>query len=355
MEPLTPKVANREEASALVYGRGYNETFCENFGIVGRGAHLCDRTTLKKSTLVRLPCKCSGDLCKCGALNFLQLIDKKVGEVLLNERTDSPKWLNSAVLPRMSFLNQLHRKVHENEEEKLSEANRDAIDDLLRAFRSLSRKRRWLLAQSIVANSATLDPTTRTYVLQSEFKIERLYQFPSSSIADPPTKPCHQTQYIYNDTWQWYTYHPYKSGDVTQVEQRGQYHPDEYYKRHVLRGFQFREYEKPPTKTEIEKKLKMAEEKERQVRQTIPIVQFVQKERKKKKRPQSFPHHVKDRIDNPWKLPSHLVTYDEPLDFGDYADEYSEASNSSALTIGDCLVLKQRRVSSDSDWSIITY
>ncbi|KAI6181536.1 hypothetical protein M3Y98_00839600 [Aphelenchoides besseyi] len=248
MEPLTPEVANSKEASALIYSRGFDEKFCESFGIVGCGAHLCDRTLLKKSTLVKLPCKCSGDLCECGALNFLQLIDKKAGEVLVNEETDSPKWLNSAALPRMSFLNQLHHKAHENEEEKLSKTNRDAIDDLLH----------------------------------------------------------------------------------------------------------YKEYEKPQTKTEIEKKIKMAEEKERQICQTIPIVQFIQKERMKKKRPQSFPHHIKDRIDNPCKLPSHLVTYDELLDFDDYTNEYSVALNSSALTMGDCFVVKERRVSSDSDWSIVT-
>ncbi|KAI6229776.1 hypothetical protein M3Y99_01136300 [Aphelenchoides fujianensis] len=301
--------------------------------VIVRGAALKYADDRPKRSIVRMPCACAGDECACGAARLFGLIwDAKVEEIALPSSFECPSWLDPLLLPRLQHLDCLHRGVHSPPEEgeevpkpTLSEANRAALETLLAAFRSLSPRRRWLLARSLdAAGGAEAPPLSRTFLITSRCAVDAVWQFPAATVARPPTGRLRATQ-VRGSAFGGYS----ADGQVTQEETRGRYRFQEWYKRskRPLYTNPRRMCWRPeqPSKSAIKAEQKREEERQEAVRSAAPIADA----------------HSKRQVEHEWKLPAVLMTYEEPLDF-DSEDESEDApfvsTSHSPLTVGDFLL-----------------
>ncbi|KAI6241936.1 hypothetical protein M3Y99_00269100 [Aphelenchoides fujianensis] len=302
--------------------------------VIVRGAALKYADERPKRSIVRMPCACAGDECACGAARLFRLIwDAKVEEITLPSSFD-PSWLDPLLLPRLQHLDRLHRRLHSPPEEedvpkpKLSDANRAALETLLAAFRSLSPRRRWLLARSLdAAGGAEAPPLSRTFLITSRCAVAAVWQFPAATVARPPTGRLHATQ-VRGSGFGGYS----ADGQVTQEETRGRYRFQEWYKRSkrpLITNLRYmRERLKHTPKSALKAEQKREEERQEAVRSAAPIAEFVrepkptghQKNVEKPRRSNGRPAHSKRQVEHEWKLPAVLMTYEEPLYF-DSEDE----------------------------------
>ncbi|KAI6241954.1 hypothetical protein M3Y99_00271400 [Aphelenchoides fujianensis] len=339
--------------------------------VIVRGAALKYADDRPKRSIVRMPCACAGDECACGAARLFRLIwDAKVEEIALPSLFD-PSWLDPLLLPRLQHLDRLHRRVHtppeEEEVPKLSDANRAALETLLAAFRSLSPRRRWLLARSLdAAGGAEAPPLSRTFLITSRCAVDAVWQFPAATVARPPTGRLHATQ-VRGSAFGGYS----ADGQVTQEETRGRYRFQEWYKRskRPLYTNPRRMCWRPeqPSKSALKAEQKREEERQEAVRSAAPIAEFVrepkptghQKNVEKPRRSNGRPAHSKRQVEHEWKLPAALMTYEEPLDF-DSEDEEEDApiarTSHSPLTVGDFILHnaeQSERSSLSSDFVLV--
>ncbi|KAI6241128.1 hypothetical protein M3Y99_00385300 [Aphelenchoides fujianensis] len=302
----------------------FGDDFCRRRSIVLRGVDLTYKGNVRQRAVLELPCAgCPLGACTCGPLAlFDRLWESKTEQIdLLADRTESPSWMNSAMFGRFRFLDRLQQQLHGNskEEEKipLDETNRSDLLALLAAFRRLSPKRRWALASGLKgAESERAErENARTFLLTSPYTVHSLWQYPATSLEKPPTGRLHEAQRV--------LFH------MAHMEVRGQYVFQEWYKRSkrpTCTNLRFlREPLKRPSKTALEAERKREEEKDVAARSVAPFAQFLREskpnghQRNVKKSRQSCgrPSHLKRKVENEWKLPAALMTYDEPLDFNE--------------------------------------
>ncbi|KAI6229755.1 hypothetical protein M3Y99_01134000 [Aphelenchoides fujianensis] len=346
-EPVVDGRRKREIRDAV------HDVHDEERPVIVRGAALKYADDRPKRSIVRMPCACAGDECACGAARLFGLIwDAKVEEIAMPSSFECPSWLDPLLLPRLQHLERLHRRVHspQDEEEEvpkptLSEANRAALETLLAAFRSLSPRRRWLLARSLdAAGGAEAPLLSRTFLITSRCAVDAVWQFPAASVARPPTGRLHATQ-VRGSSFGGYS----ADGQVTQEETRGRYRFQEWYKRskRPLYTNPRRMCWRPeqPSKSALKTEQKREEERQEAVRAAAPIAQFVREPKptghQKPRRSNDLPAHSKRQVEHEWKLPAALMTYEEPLDF-DSDDEAEDAPFApifhSPLTVGDFLL-----------------
>ncbi|KAI6219140.1 hypothetical protein M3Y99_01672400 [Aphelenchoides fujianensis] len=306
--------------------------------VIVRGAALKYADERPKRSIVRMPCA-------CGAARLFGLIwDAKVEEIALPSSFECPSWLDPLLLPRLQQLERLHRRLHsppdEDEENvpkpKLSDANRAALETLLAAFRSLSPRRRWLLARSLdAAGGEEAPPLSRTFLITSRCAVDAVWQFPAATVVRPPTGRLHATQ-VRGSAFGGYS----ADGQVTQEETRGRYRFQEWYKRskRPLYTNPRRMCWRPeqPSKSALKAEQNREEERQEAVRSAAPIAEFV---REPKPTGHQKNRASKRQVEHEWKLPAALMTYEEPLDFDSEDDEEEEQPGEAAfappLTVGD--------------------
>ncbi|KAI6239800.1 hypothetical protein M3Y99_00531500 [Aphelenchoides fujianensis] len=256
--------------------------------------------------------------------------------------------MNSVMFARYRFLDRLQRQLHANSEEAeripLDETNRSDLLALLAAFRRLSPKRRWALACGLkAAESVEAEKeNTRTYLLTSPYTVNSLWQYPATSLEKPPTGRVHEAQRV-----------PFH---MAHMEVRGQYVFQEWYKRSkrpTCTNLRFlREPLKRSSKTAREAERRREEEKEAAARSVAPFAQFLRESKptghqrnvEKARQSRGRPVRSKRKVENEWKLPAALMTYEEPLDFNEQEEAMEDECSSyrSAITMSDFIHERQR-------------
>ncbi|KAI6204343.1 hypothetical protein M3Y94_00663000 [Aphelenchoides besseyi] len=367
---VTPRAVNRTQIyrdhKKVVLPYKHGDNFCRRNGIVLRGVCFGQYTSLQQRSLVEMPCKCPGDFCRCGSLILLRDISASEVEQIAPSCSKSQKsvsWIDPLTLRRLQHLTHLHHQMQQPDEYKLNETNQTGLETLLAAFRSLSPKRRWLLAQSLNETTENESAESRVFLITSNYTVNAIWQYPPTSIVEPPLQRVHEAQVqesYFGNGWT-------QNSEIVHYEHRGGYHFNFWYNR-SLRGPQNhkhipRERPKRLSKTALAAPAKEAEQKELAIRQAIPIVSCAQesnghqKNLEKARHSNGRPRHVKKQIERKWKLPNHLLTYDEVLDSEEEEanNQQNESIRLTNLTIGDFLDLRTETPDSLSlsDYSVV--
>ncbi|KAI6180095.1 hypothetical protein M3Y98_00682500 [Aphelenchoides besseyi] len=334
---VIPKAVNRAQIYCnyqnVVIPYKHGDDFCRKNGIVLRGVRFGQYANLQQRSLVEMPCKCSDDFLLLRA--FMNRKWSRSLQFAQNLRNRIVSWMDPLTLRRLQHLTHLHQQS----------INRH-LELFLAAFRSLSPKRRWLLAKSLNEAVGNESAESRVYLITSNYPVDEIWQYPPTSIIDPPLQRVHKAQVQTSYFGSGYT----QESEIVHCEHRGVYHFNFWYKR-SLRGPQNHKHipierSKRLSKTALAAPAKEAEKKEQAIRQAVPIVSCVkesnghQKNLKKARHSNGRSRHVKKQIEGKWKLPNHLLTYDEVLDFEEDNDQRNESIRPTDLTIGDFVDLR---------------
>ncbi|KAI6209074.1 hypothetical protein M3Y96_00182400 [Aphelenchoides besseyi] len=353
---VIPKAVNRAQIYCnyqnVVIPYKHGDDFCRKNGIVLRGVRFGQYANLQQRSLVEMPCKCSDDFCCCGSLILLQGIhESKVEQIapICSKSQKSVSWMDPLTLRRLQHLTHLHQQVQQPDEYKLNEVNQSTLGTFLAAFRSLSPKRRWLLAKSLNEAVGNESAESRVYLITSNYPVDEIWQYPPTSIIDPPLQRVHKAQVQTSYFGSGYT----QESEIVHCEHRGKFafQSHVFSSKRSLRGPQNHKHipierSKRLSKTALAAPAKEAEKKEQAIRQAVPIVSCVkesnghQKNLKKARHSNGRSRHVKKQIEGKWKLPNHLLTYDEVLDFEEDNDQRNESIRPTDLTIGDFVDLR---------------